>query len=357
MNPGTEFWTPLQSGSKIEPQRCQVPRCAVISLRGPRLPVLSLVPTLYVSSQPTQRMAPEGQPPAAGVQGEERVLQARGPDLLEAAIGDAVHVPDQVGVLVVVVGRRRRRELADPRHVRDADVAQHGGGRDGDDAAAPRDLVDLRHVDERDVVVGVAPVGRGAAAERLLEGALRDVRRGADFEAAHGQSLVARLAEAVGQLGREAQVEVEQAHRARLAVDREVLVVGEEQRLAVGARDREGVRLGPGLDARAPQRRRAALPREAGTARQLELAHVDVVEDAARRHGHQAPVRRDVINGVSVAVEAHRRVHPDVEVAHQPGIEPHGNPGPGQVPALLRRQRYGDDERQQRQHQLPHPTS
>ena len=65
MKPGGVSRKPSQFGSKIDPQLCQTPVCAVISVRGPRLDALSLVPESYASSQPpfpTHRVAPPGHP-------------------------------------------------------------------------------------------------------------------------------------------------------------------------------------------------------------------------------------------------------------------------------------------------------
>src|SRR5207244_12581185 len=69
---------------------------------------------------------------AAGVDGQEGVLQRRDPDLLQHAVGQAVHVPEQVRVLVVVVGGEVPGELLVPGDVGDAHVHEAGRGGDGD---------------------------------------------------------------------------------------------------------------------------------------------------------------------------------------------------------------------------------
>ena len=67
LKPGVWFGTPLQSGSKMEPHRCQMPVCAVTSVRGPIALGSLLVPDPYVSSHPcagvgpAQRMEPAEQ--------------------------------------------------------------------------------------------------------------------------------------------------------------------------------------------------------------------------------------------------------------------------------------------------------
>src|SRR5690606_7199792 len=114
---------------------------------------------------------------AAAVGGQVGVLHARAADLFEAAVGVVpVHVPDQVGMLVVVVRRMVAGDLLVPG---DGGRPQRGAGaervaRDGGVDAALVDVV-LQGGRRRDHHGAAAAVARAALAARVL-------REGAEHE-------------------------------------------------------------------------------------------------------------------------------------------------------------------------------
>ena len=237
-------------------------------------------------------------------------------------------------MLVVVVGRRDRREHLDPGHLGGPDVLERGGRGRREDAARVRELLQAAGLGERDVVVRQAPVRRHAGAVRLLRSTCGNARGRLDLEHSDAHVRQQRMAQPARQVRGEAQAEVEEPRRARLAVDPHVLVIGHEQRRAVRSVDRVGGGLGARSQHGSCERQRDVPGPQLGAARELQAAADDRAEDAARCHGDEPAVRGQRIRCVAVRLGAHGRSDTDAHARQQVEVQPDRHPRVREVPLL-----------------------